>query len=115
MFRRIKSSFQTTSVEEWREKLGFSTTEATKRTLQGTTQLAKVVECETQEYMRDHFHARLHQLRPKRLNDTLFVDTHFSSITSVRSYKMWNTFSLKDAKIDKIFLMHRKSQSANTY
>ena len=35
---RIKSSFQTTSVEEWRKRLGYPTHEATKRTLQGTTQ-----------------------------------------------------------------------------
>ena len=28
---------------------------------------------------------------------------------------MWNTFSLQTAKLDKIFLMRRKSQSADTY
>ena len=70
-------------IEEWRANLGFPTTETTKETLNNTTQYITSLQGETREYMRDYHKTRAFALRPRRLDDTLFVDCFFSSIKSI--------------------------------
>ena len=49
-----------------------------------TTQMVQTpLQSETREYMQDHYKTRVWALRPKRLNDTLYSDTLFSSIPSI--------------------------------
>ncbi|KAI2513042.1 hypothetical protein MHU86_1333 [Fragilaria crotonensis] len=71
---------------KWKQRLGYVPDHVVSRTLSATTQLVKSVESETREIMRDHFQTRLPELKVRRVNDTCYVDTFFSSIPSVRGY-----------------------------
>ena len=86
-----------------------------KNTLRMTSQLVKTVEAESRMLMRDHKLTRLYPLRPHRINDVVFSDTFFSSVTSIRGYSMFQLFSLRDAKTDFVFLMRKKSQAASKF
>jgi hypothetical protein len=109
--RRANVIVDHSSLLDWRARLGFPTLEVTKRTLQNTTQLVRTLEAETREYMRDHFQARLRMLRPYRINDTLFTDTFFASVKSVRGYDKFQMFAFYHCKVDIGKLMHRESQA----
>lgn len=102
-------------VKKWRANLGYPTSEVTKRTLKVTTRLVNTVEAETREYMRDHFKPRLECLRPHRINDVCFSDTFFSSISSVRGYKCFQMFALKESGHDVPYLMRKESQASTRF
>ncbi|KAI2510964.1 Reverse transcriptase (RNA-dependent DNA polymerase) [Fragilaria crotonensis] len=99
---------------DWKRTLGFAPNHVVHKTLCATTQLVPSVESETREIMRDHFQTRLPQLKVRRSNDICYVDTFFSSITSVRGYTCWNLFAFKRTGLDVVCLMQRRSQSPTT-
>jgi hypothetical protein len=99
---------------EWKRRLGFVPDHVVSRTLCATTQLVKSVESETREIMRDHFQTRLPELKVRRVNDICYVDTFFSSVTSIRGYTCWNLFCFKRTGLDVVYLMRRRSQSPTT-
>ena len=88
------------SVDEWRARLGYPTKHVAQKTIDTTTQLVKTLEAETREYMRDHRAQRVYSIRPKRINDTLYSDTFFSSLPSIRGYRMFQMFSFKHCKVE---------------
>ena len=98
----------------WKYNLGFAPDHVVSKTLAATTQLVPSVEAESREIMRDHFQTRLPELRVRRVNDTCYVDTFFSSIPSVRGFTCWNLFSFQRTGLDVIYLMRRRSQSPTT-
>ena len=99
----------------WRKRLGFPPKAVVQKTLEHTSQFIKTVEAESRELMRDHRTARLYPLRPHRINDVCYTDTFFSTITSIRGYTMFQLFSLKNCKVDHLYLMKRKSQAPDTF
>ena len=52
-------------------------------------------------------------LRPHRINDVCFSDTFFSSVKSVRGYKMFQMFAFRDCKHEVLYLMRKESQAAD--
>ena len=98
------------TVEDWRANLGYPTREVTQQTIKNTTQLIRSVEAETRESMRDHYAARLHPLRPHRINDTCYTDTFFCVKRSIRGHTCWQLFALKECCHDTVYLMRTKSQ-----
>lgn len=99
---------------QWKLLLGAIPNHVVEKTLQATTQMVPSVEAETREIMRDHLNTRLPELKVKRINDQMNVDTFFSSVKSVRGYKCWNLFSFKDCGYDYPVLMRRRSQSPDS-
>ena len=95
--RRIEKS--TTTIEEWRANLGFLSLEKTKETIANTTQYITSMEGETREYMRDYHKTRVFALRPRRLDDTLYVDCFFSSIRSIRGFTCFQMHAMKQSKL----------------
>ena len=82
--RRSKPTKKDVDIDVWRACLGYSTFEVTEATMANTTQMVQTpLQSETREYMQDHYKTRVWALRPKRLNDTLYSDTLFSSIPSI--------------------------------
>ena len=65
---------------------------------------------ETRSIMRDHLNTRVPELKFRRVNDTMYVDTFFSSVQSVRGYTCWNLHSYKDSQLDVVHLQQRRSQ-----
>ena len=112
--RRVFKAVDVT-FEEWRARLGYPTLAVTKKTIAATTQMVKTLEAETREYMRDHFKSRVRCLRPKRLNDTLYSDTFFSSVKSVRGFTKFQLFTFKKCKRTICTLMKRESQAPDAY
>jgi hypothetical protein len=104
----------TTIQHDWKRCLGYPNDMVIKKTLGATTQLIPTVEAETRELMRDHFKTRIPELKLTRRNDIAYVDTFFSSITSVRGYKCWNLFCFKDSGYDYPVLLQRKSQTPDS-
>ncbi len=80
---------------EWKKKLGFAPDHVVAKTLSATTQLIPTVEAETRKIMRDLFQTRLPELKVRRVNNTCYVDTFFSSLPSVRGYTCWNLFCFR--------------------
>ena len=109
--RRRKVS---TDLVDWKRRLGFVPDHVVSRTLVATMQMVQSVESETREIMRDHFHTRLPQLKVRRIKDTCYVDTFFSSIPSIRGFTCWNLFCFKRTGLDIVYLMRRRSQSPTT-
>ena len=101
-------------VTDWKRRLGFVPDHVVSRTLSATPQMVQSVESETREIMRDHFQTRLPQLKVRRVNDTCYVDTFFSSVPSVRGFTCWNLFCFKRTGLDTVYLMRRRSQSPTT-
>lgn len=97
--------------QDWKRCLGFPNDLVLEKTLKATTQLVPSVEAETREVMRDHFKTRIPELKLARRNDTVYVDTFFSAVKSVRGYTCWNLFCFKDAGYDYPILLQRKSQT----
>ena len=60
--------------------------------------------------MRDHIKTRTPQLKFRRVNDIMCVDTFFSSIKSVRGYTCWNLHSYAASHLDVVILQQRRSQ-----
>ena len=109
------SGYSKTELSEWRGKLGFPPAGIVKRTLQNTSQLVRTVEAEQRELMRDHRVTRLAPLRPHCINDVCYSDTFFSSLASVRGYIMFQLFALLECKVNKVYLMRRKSQAHDKF
>ena len=65
--------------------------------------------------MRDYYKTRVWALKPTRLNDILYSDTFFSSISSIRSYKCFQLFAFKRSKFTTVKLMRRESQAPEAY
>ena len=84
--RRIPSSVGV-SIAIWRERLGFPVHEVATNTLANTTNMVQTMEAETRDYMRNHKKTRVWALRPRRINDTCYSDTFFSSVVSIRKYR----------------------------
>ena len=103
------------SITDWRARLGYPTMEVTRQTIQNTTQLVQTLQAETREYMRDHYKTRVWALRPRRLNDTMYSDTFFSSVKSVRGFKCFQMFALKLSKVEFIKLMKKESNAPEMY
>ncbi len=112
--RRVFKAVDVT-FEEWRARLGYPTLAVTKKTIAATTQMVKTLEAETREYMRDHFKSRVRCLRPKRINDTLYSDTFFSTVKSIRGYSKFQLFTFKTCKRTICTLMKRESQAPDAY
>ena len=112
--RRVFKAVDVT-YDEWRGRLGYPTLEVTKKTIAATTQMVKTLEAETREYMRDHFKSRVRCLRPKRINDTLYSDTFFSSVSSIRGYSKFQLFTFKKCKRTICSLMKRESEAPDKY
>jgi hypothetical protein len=106
---------KTVTLEEWRARLGFPTENVTRHTIANTTQMVKTLQAETREYMRDHYKTRVLALRPRRINDTMYSDTFFSSVCSVRGYKCFQMFALKQSKVEFIKLMKKEAQAPEMY
>ena len=102
-------------IEEWRANLGFPTIEKTKETLTNTTQYITSLQGETREYMRDYHKTRVFALRPRRLDDTLFVDCFFSSCRSIRGYTCFQMHALKQSKLSITTNMKKESQAIDAY
>lgn len=98
----------------WKYRLGFIPDHVVQKTLACTTQMVPTVEAETREIMRDHFQTRLPELRLRRVNDTCYVDTFFSSVKSVRGYTCWTQYSFAKSGLDAVYLMRRRSQGPST-
>ena len=113
--RRSKTTKQDIDIDIWRARLGYPTFEVTEATIANTTQMVQTLQSETREYMRDHYKTRVWALRPKRINDTLYSDTFFSSIPSIRGFKCFQLFAYKASAYVVIHLMRRKSQAPETY
>ena len=103
------------TVEQWRANLGFPTEERTKATLKNTTQHITSLEAETRDYMRDYHKTRVFALRPRRLDDTLYVDCSFSSITSIRGFKCFQMHALKTSKLSITCNMRKESMAPHAY
>ena len=113
--RRRHNHRQTPDVAKWRACLGYPTLSTTEETLANTTQMITTLQAESREYMRSHTAARAHALRPHRIDDTLFSDTFFSGIVSIRGFKMFQMFAYKKSEMDVIQLMKRESQASEKY
>ncbi len=71
-------------IQEWSERLGHLNTNATKRTLDATTQMIGDVEAESRITPRKHLKTRLPGLRPRRLSEGFHSDTFFAVERSAR-------------------------------
>ena len=65
--------------------------------------------------MRDYFETSIWTLRLNRIDDKLFSDTFFSSISSIRGCKCFQIFAFKKSKFVTIKLMKRKVQALESY
>lgn len=83
------------SLEQWQAILGYCSKDTVKATLQNTTRHIKTLDMETRDYMRDYAKSRTTALRPYRINDTLFTDTFYSTIRSIRGNTCFQVFALK--------------------
>ena len=108
--RATKSSKVPPHLPPWKHCLGFIPDHVVDKTLQATTQMVPTVEAETREHMRDHILTRLPELKRRRLNVTVCVDTFFSSIKSVRRFTCWTQYSFVESGLDVVFPMRRRSQ-----
>ena len=102
-------------IAKWRENLGFPTFTTTKDTLENSTQMISTLQAETREYMRDSIQARAQALRPHRIDDTLFSDTFYSGVVSIRGYKCFQMFAYKKSQMDVIQLMKREKEAVEKY
>ena len=105
----------TTPIEEWQANLGFPTIEKTRQTLKNTTHYITSLEGETREYMRDYHKTRVFALRPRRLDDTLYVDCFFSSVRSIRNYTCFQMHALKHSKLSITTNLKKESNSPDAY
>lgn len=112
--RRSNNKHTINDILKWKAQLGFIPDHVVEKTLKCTTQMIPTVEAETREVMRDHFQSRFPQLKLRRINDTVYVDTFFSSVTSVRGYKCFNLYVFKKSGLDRIYLMRSRAQGATT-
>jgi hypothetical protein len=111
---RRRSAISPDRVLPWKQCLGFIPDHVVVKTLEATSQLVPSVEAETREMMRDHFQTQLPELKVRRVNDTCYVETFFSSIPSVRGYQCWNLYSFKRTGFDVVYLMRRRAQGPTT-
>ena len=102
-------------IEDWRARLGFPTYQVTRDTLQNTTHMIQTLQAGTREYMRDHYKTRVWALCPKRINDTCYSDTFFSSVVSIRRYKCFQLFAFKASNYDVVKLMKREAEAPAAY
>ena len=65
--------------------------------------------------MRNYFKTRIWTLKPKRIDDVLFSDTFFSSVSSIRGYKCFQLFALKSTKLTTIRLIRKESHAPEAY
>jgi hypothetical protein len=99
---------------DWKYNLGFPPDKVVTKTLAATTQMTPSVETETREIMRDHLKTRLPGFIFPRRNDIVYMDTFFSSVTSVRGYSCFQLYSFKNSGFDLPVLMRRRSQAPTT-
>ena len=102
------------TLRDWKRCLGFVPDHVVTKTLAATSQLVPTVEAETRELMRDHFQTRLPELKVRRVNDTCYVDTFFSSVPSVRGFTCWNLYAFRRTGLDVGYLMKRRAQGPTT-
>jgi len=110
-----RRTYESTEIAKWRECLGYPTYGVTKHTLENTTQLVTSLQDDTREYLRDYKKTRVHSLRPERINDVMYTDTFFSSLTSIRGFRMFQLFCYKQSKYNVMKLLRRESKVAIAY
>ena len=110
-----RRTFTENDVAKWRANLGYPTFEVTRDTLENTTQMVKTLQAETREYLRDYHKTRVSCLKPKRIDDVMYSDTFFSTITSIRGYKMFQMFCYKYSKYNVMKLLKRESNVSVVY
>ena len=54
-------------------------------------------------------------LRPHRIDDIMYLDTFFSNISSIISYKCFQIFTYKCSKFERIELMRREVNAPDAY
>ncbi len=77
--------------------------------------MVKTLQAETREYMRNHTKARVHCLRPKRIDDVMFTDTFYSGIVSIRSKKCFQIFAYKNSQMTIARTMTREAEAPQNY
>ena len=87
-----EKNYSVVTLEEWRKRLGFVPDEVIERTLEATTQFCLIPEEDNREVPRKHYKSRFPFLREKRLNDEVYSDTFFPSITSAQGHKCSQIF-----------------------
>ena len=87
----------------------------TKTALENTTQFIKTLEAETRKYVCCHKHTSAFALRPQQIDDVLYSDTFFSSIRSIRGYKMFQLFCYKKSKLNVLQLMQKETEAPAMY
>ena len=101
--------------ELWQRRLGmFLPLDVVSKTLAATTQYVLSLKMETRAIMRDHLLTRVPQLKFRRVNNKLCVDTFFLSITSIRGYRCWNLHSYASSNLDVVCLQQRRSQGLDS-
>ncbi len=78
-----RRKFTDAEVAQWRANLGYPTFDVTRDTLENTTQMVQTLQAETREYLRDYQRTRVHCLKPKRVDNDMYTDTFFSTLTSI--------------------------------
>ena len=83
----------------------------TKATLVNTTQIVQTLQAETRDYTRNHYKTRVWDLGPHRINDIIYSDTFFASVTFIREYKCFQMFAFKNSKFDRLAIMHKEESA----
>ena len=113
---KLQSSFNTrklttaqveVDVKEWRKRLGYLTFETTKATIAARSQMVATLQAESRKYLRDYYKTRVWCLRPRRIDDFCYLDTFFSSTTSIRNFSCFQLFAFKASKFTKSMLASR--------
>ena len=65
--------------------------------------------------MRDYYKPCVFALKPRRLNDILYVDCFFSSICSIRGYTCFQMHALKNSKLSITTNMKKVSHAPDCY
>ena len=111
--RRLNKN--STTIEEWCQYLGFPTLSKTQETVANTTHFITSMEGETREYMRDYHKTRVFALRPRRLDEDLYVDCFFSSIRSICGYTCFQMHALKKSKMSITTNLKKESHAPDAY
>ena len=116
---RIHSRMTTAREEDdiavWQRRFGlFLSAGVVRRTLEATTQYVPSLRSEPREIMRDHLKSRTPELKLRRINDKMCVDTFFSSIKSILGYNCWNLHSYDESQLNLVVLQQQRSQSLSS-
>ena len=103
------------TLEDWQADLGYPGVSIVKATLDNTTHYIKTMDMETREYMRDYRKSRSSPLRPIRIDDTLFTDTFYATLKSIRGHTCFQQFALKKCLFSVATPMKTESNAYDVY